>query len=150
LGAGSKKVRFRTRRRRPQGDERGASAVEFALILPVLLLLVFGIIQYGYYFFAAQNGSSVAREAVRKVAVGDCPDDTVLKSFVETRLSGLSYEDLAVSRSYTPANTIGSRVTVTVSFETLDMNIPFVPIPGEGKVVREVDARVEDLTPESC
>jgi Flp pilus assembly protein TadG len=131
-------------------DERGASAVEFALILPVLLLLVFGIVQYGYYFFSAQNGSSVAREAVRKVAVGDCPDDTVLTTFVQSRLSGLSYDNLAVTRSYSPANTIGSRVTVTVSFDTLDMNLPFVPIPAGGKVVREVDARVEDLTPESC
>jgi Flp pilus assembly protein TadG len=38
-------TRFRRRR-----DEGGAAAVEFALLAPIVLLLVFGIIQYGLYF----------------------------------------------------------------------------------------------------
>ena len=40
--------RPRTTRRHPDG---GASAVEFALVMPVLFLLVFGIIDYGMLFF---------------------------------------------------------------------------------------------------
>ena len=140
----------------------GAAAVEFALILPVLLLVLFGIIQYGYYFFAAQNGSSVAREAARKVAVGDCPTQAALDTYVSTRLGGLAHSNLTVTRTYytdpvppgSPAVTltpeIGGKVQIVIQFNTLDMNLPFIPVPGQATVARAVDARVEDLTPGSC
>lgn len=45
--------------------EQGASAVEFALILPLLLLLVFGIIQFGVVFFEYQGLQASAREGAR-------------------------------------------------------------------------------------
>lgn len=143
-------------------DEGGAAAVEFALILPVLLLVLFGIVQYGYYFFAAQNGSSVAREAARKVAVGDCPTQSDLNSFVSSRLGGLAHSNLNVTRTYytnptppaTPTVTttpaIGGKVKLVVRFDTMDMNLPFIPVPGNASVARVVDARIEDLTAGSC
>ena len=62
-----------------RGDS-GASAVEFALVSLILFPLLFGILQYGYYFFALQNGNSVAREAARKVSVGDCSSNTALET----------------------------------------------------------------------
>lgn len=132
--------------------ESGAASVEFALILPVLMLILFGIIQYGYYFFAAQNGSSVLREVTRKVAVGDCPNDTDITSYVSTRLGGLSYSGLTVTRTWENGSAaIGDKVTVDLEFKTLDMNLPFLPLPGgEAIVSRSADARVEDLTPGSC
>lgn len=45
--------------RRPRGDDAGVSAVEFALVVPILLVLVFGIISFGALFaqqLALNNG----------------------------------------------------------------------------------------------
>jgi Flp pilus assembly protein TadG len=51
-------------------DERGAVAVEFALIAPVLILLLFGIVDYGLVFNAQLQVTGAAREAARTMAVG--------------------------------------------------------------------------------
>lgn len=55
-------------RRRGPG-ESGAVAVEFALILPVLLLLVVGIIQFGIVYSQYQVMEGAAREGARCAAV---------------------------------------------------------------------------------
>ncbi|TYL51631.1 hypothetical protein FXB39_07505 [Nocardioides sp. BGMRC 2183] len=60
-----------------QGAERGAAAVEFALILPVLLLLVFGIINFGDMLSVRQGVSQAAAEGARAAAV--TPGDTEAK-----------------------------------------------------------------------
>ncbi len=46
-------------------SERGAAAVEFALVFPILMLVVFGILQYGLYFFDAHGTRTGVREAAR-------------------------------------------------------------------------------------
>lgn len=50
-------------------DERGAAAVEFALVLPILLLLLFGIIAYGYMLSFRGSLSQAAAEGARAAAV---------------------------------------------------------------------------------
>ncbi len=52
------RVRFRR-------SQRGAAAVEFALVFPILMLVVFGILQYGLYFFDAHGTRTGIREAAR-------------------------------------------------------------------------------------
>ena len=58
-----------TRRRR-----RAAAVVEFAVISPVLLTILFGIIEYGYVFMVRQTLTHAAREACR-VAVLQTTDE---------------------------------------------------------------------------
>ncbi len=50
---------------RPARRERGAAAVEFALVVPLLLTLVFGIISYGYLLSFRQSLSQAAAEGAR-------------------------------------------------------------------------------------
>jgi Flp pilus assembly pilin Flp len=57
----------RTKKRR--ADERGAAAVEFALVLPILLLLVFGIVEFGLAFNRWITVTHAAREGVRVYAL---------------------------------------------------------------------------------
>jgi Flp pilus assembly protein TadG len=55
-----------------RGD-RGAAAVEFALLLPVLLLVVIGLIDAGRGFSEKVTVTQLSREAARQAAVGKDP-----------------------------------------------------------------------------
>ncbi|WP_104524022.1 TadE/TadG family type IV pilus assembly protein [Blastococcus atacamensis] len=54
-------------------DERGASAVEFAFVVPLLLLLVLGIAEFGRAFQVQGTISAAAREGVRTMALQNDP-----------------------------------------------------------------------------
>ena len=51
------------------GQERGASAVEFAMIVPLLVLLVVGIAEFGHAFSVQGTLSAAAREGARVMAL---------------------------------------------------------------------------------
>jgi Flp pilus assembly protein TadG len=73
-GDGSKRTRV-VIGRRGWGSERGAAAVEFALIAPLLCLLVFAIISYAYMFSFRQALTQAAAEGAR-AAVGGSVSST--------------------------------------------------------------------------
>jgi Flp pilus assembly protein TadG len=50
-------------------DERGATAVEFAFILPLLIVLILGIAEFGRAFQVSGTLSAAAREGVRVMAL---------------------------------------------------------------------------------
>src|SRR5262245_43856124 len=62
----------------------GAAAVEFALIVGVLAMLIFGMLQFGLTFFELQNLRASAREGGRYGAVGATP------AAVRTKIEGAS------------------------------------------------------------
>jgi hypothetical protein len=49
-------------------DLRGAIALEFALVMPILLLFLLGIVQFGSAFFMQNNMLNTARELARRLA----------------------------------------------------------------------------------
>ncbi|HWA02062.1 MAG TPA: TadE/TadG family type IV pilus assembly protein [Rhizomicrobium sp.] len=51
-------------------DNRGNAAIEFALLFPLLLLLTFGIVCYGGYFWMAHNIQELANDAARAAIAG--------------------------------------------------------------------------------
>jgi Flp pilus assembly protein TadG len=55
----------------PQSRDRGAAAVEFALILPVVLLVIFGLIDFGRMLNAQITLTEAARESARAAALVD-------------------------------------------------------------------------------
>ena len=63
----SRSVRARRGRRR---SERGAAAVEFALVVPILLMLVCGIVDFGLAINRYAMVNSAAREGVREASLG--------------------------------------------------------------------------------
>ena len=61
-------------------NERGQSMVEMALVLPLLLALVMGIIEFGNLYATKIDLNNVARQAVRTAVVGSPADDNDLKA----------------------------------------------------------------------
>lgn len=57
--------------------ERGQSLVEFALVLPVLLLILMGVFDLGRAIYAFNAVSNAAREGARTAIVDQGPDDIV-------------------------------------------------------------------------
>ncbi|MFD1214474.1 TadE/TadG family type IV pilus assembly protein [Arthrobacter sp. GCM10027362] len=55
-------------------SERGAVAVEFALILPILVALLLGIMEFGLAYNAQITVTGAAREGARAMAVENNPD----------------------------------------------------------------------------
>jgi Flp pilus assembly protein TadG len=62
--------------RRRAREERGQSAVEFALVLPVLALVVFGCLKLGMAFFTYEQVASAANAGARAAAVNHGADPT--------------------------------------------------------------------------
>ncbi len=66
-------------------DRSGATAVEFAFLLPVLILILVGIMQAGMLFFIQNNMARVAHDTARRVSLGELTTVTG-KSYAEDQL----------------------------------------------------------------
>ncbi len=96
------------RRERP---ERGAAAVEFALLLPILILLVFGIVEFGRAYNTKVTLTHAAREGVRVLAITQ--DSAAAAGAAVSAATSLDPADVAVAT--TPCNP-GEPTQVSVSY----------------------------------
>ncbi len=103
--------------------KRGTALVEFALVLPILLLLSMGIIQYGIIFNATNSVSQIAREGGRSAAVnGLKPNgDALIEQSVQTAAAstGLVVTPSDLSVAITPAlasRSAGQPIDVAVTY----------------------------------
>ena len=127
-------------------DEDGAAAVEFALIMIPFMVLIFGLIEYGWYFYVAQNTSGAASTVARKLEVGDCWASGQALTFAKNQSAQIS--GLTTSPSATKSPVAGTAFTVTI---TANANIlSFIPVPDGGTITRTVSAQVEDDKVSSC
>jgi hypothetical protein len=58
---------------RKSSSQKGASLVEFALVLPVLILILFGIIEFGLIFYNQQVITNASREGARYGIISQTP-----------------------------------------------------------------------------
>jgi Flp pilus assembly protein TadG len=74
--------------------DRGAAALEFALVVPVLCILVFGMIDYGLFFTDSLGARDGARVAARQGSVADftggCPGATFIADGSDADFNGLA------------------------------------------------------------
>ncbi|GAA3639276.1 TadE/TadG family type IV pilus assembly protein [Microlunatus ginsengisoli] len=125
----------------PRQSERGAAALEFALVVPVLLVLVLGIAEFGRAFYTQITLSAAAREGVRVMALSTTPATAVAnaKSATINAATGLGLTGGQIV--VTPGagcpnpNTAGAQATVTINYSMpfiTDMFGPSISLHGKG------------------
>ncbi|WP_235737598.1 TadE/TadG family type IV pilus assembly protein [Nocardioides alcanivorans] len=129
----------RVRRRR---DEDGAAAVEFALVLIPLVLILFGIISYAYMFSVRQALTQAAAEGARAAAVAQTNPEGAAKAAVDNALDGfggLKCDNGKLTCTFVPdpaCRTGATCVKVSVSLNYGNnggydpFNLPLIPMPG--------------------
>lgn len=136
---------MRTARAARRGD-RGSAIVEFALVVPLVLLLLIGVIQYGYHYWAMQTAAATAREAARRLVVGTDPACTVAEARDRAAEPAVGSSVPTVVYEYDNASNTpvrGALVTVTVTIQSLDVGL--VPLPSGGVVTESATNRVENV-----
>ena len=120
--------------RKEAKKEDGAAAVEFALIVGLLAILVFGLLEYGLAFWQVQNLRAATREGAREAAVGGSNAEirTAMVNAAGGSLTG--GEAISVSRRCATMTRRGQQVTVRITGnlsgavrEAFKVSIPFLP-----------------------
>ncbi len=78
-------VRLRSRR-----PSHGQALVEFALVIPLILLLFMGVFDFGRYIYAYNAVSNAAREGARTAIVNQYPSDIVDRAAAQATALGIS------------------------------------------------------------
>jgi Flp pilus assembly protein TadG len=116
--------------------------VEFALVLVLFLTLIFGVVQYGYYFYQLQGASAGTREGARLAALGvnDCP---TLANSVKSAAAGVKVKRVQINFAPSPA-TQGADASAIVTYAPTQFGFPFVPFIS-GSPTQTAVSRVESL-----
>ena len=134
---------------RTRTSEGGQSLVEFALILPIFMLVLFGIIDLGRGVYAYNTIQNAAREGVR-VAIVDQNEDVILAE-VQQHAVGLGLQNSNVRLSFlqpdtmtTPCNT---PIAISCEVEIL-VDYRFTPAtPIIGNIVGAIDMSAASRQP---
>jgi Flp pilus assembly protein TadG len=78
---------------RQSSDERGAVLVEFALVLPLLLILVFGMLEFGKAFNYWIDTTHLANEAARWAVVNNNPGAGTLQEYIKSQANTIELRD---------------------------------------------------------
>lgn len=115
-------------------NESGTSAVELALVMPILIMILFGIFQFGLAFNNYLAITHAAREGARMAAVGSYSQSAVIQDALPAVPS-------SVTLTYPDGQQQGNPVTVTVT-ENYLLDIPFfgartIPLTSSGTMRQE-------------
>jgi Flp pilus assembly protein TadG len=99
-------------------SERGATAVEFAMIMPLLIVLVLGIAEFGRAFQVQGTLSAAAREGVRLMALQNDPAAarTAVRNAAPSLNPGITDAQISIVPPSCPTLNAGStsvRLTIT-------------------------------------
>jgi len=136
-------------RSRRSSCDRGAAAVEFALVVPLLLAIMFGIVDYGLWFGDSLNARQGVDEGARQAVVKDfegCPGPNPAAQtacVVKARISPMAGEVYVRVEAKSPKNwKKGNRLDVCAVVKVSGLT-GLTPMPKDGLIVSSVSKRIE-------
>jgi Flp pilus assembly protein TadG len=113
-------------------DRRGAALVEFAIILPLLVCLLMGVLGYGQYFLLAHSVQQIANDAARATVAGTSSGErsTLAQQSAADDINAL--REFPAARVTTRISESGDSVAVDVALDAHDMALfrtAIVPMP---------------------
>ncbi|WP_345037913.1 TadE family protein [Georgenia daeguensis] len=113
-----------------QRSDRGAAAVEFALIVPILLLLVLGITEFGRAYNVQTTLSDAARAGVRTMAIHNSVSEAKESAKAAAASLPLADAQITVEPLTCDGSTEPARVSVEHSVDLIFF--PDVTLTGKG------------------
>ncbi|KFL24877.1 MAG: pilus assembly protein [Devosia nanyangense] len=123
-----------------RADVEGVAAVEFAILTPVFLLMLMGMLAYGIYFGAAHSVQQIAADAARTSIAGLNAGErnSLVKAFIDNNARDYVFIDgRKVSYWIGDKPSDASQYMVTVRYDASDLPIwnLGIPLPSPGKVI---------------
>lgn len=132
--------------------DRGAAAVEFALVLPLLMMFLFGIVQYGYGMFQLQALTATLDEATQRATTG-ISDCSLFGGTVAGLADGNGLDPDDVDRvqvswlddtgAASPVPNLLGQARVSVTFRPFRIGIPLLPFPD--RITRTQTASMQNI-----
>lgn len=113
---------------RAQQNERGEATTEAVLVVPVLILLIFTVIQFGLWYHASSVTRAAAQEGVREARVAggtSASGQATAESFLQQTAGSL------ISGTSVTANRTADTTDVTVNGTVISV-VPFLHLPVSG------------------
>lgn len=103
--------------------QKAQALVEFALVIPLLIVIIFGIIEFGRLWMTMNTLTGAAREGVRVAAV-TAPDPALVQNAAQNVLAAANISGATVATSGPNA---ANEVTVTVTMNYTVLTGSIVP-----------------------
>ena len=140
--------------------ERGAGAVEFALLVPLLFVILFGIIDYGFWFNDSLNARQGVREAARQGVVhnfgttsscgasyAQTPSANLQKLVCKTKAEVGAVTGPVFVKVHLPGGPTWERgePLVVCAMVRADGTTGIAPLPGDGLIKTRTDLSIEKV-----
>jgi Flp pilus assembly protein TadG len=121
-------------------DEYGAAAIEFAILTPVFLFLLTGMLAYGIYFGASLSLQQLAADAARTSIAGitDSERRTLVERFLDKNAGAYILLDTAtIAHNFEIIRKDANQFAVTLTYDASALPIwnLYVPLPLPSKII---------------
>jgi Flp pilus assembly protein TadG len=118
-------------------ERSGTTAIEFAFLSPIFILLLLGMVAYGIYFGASHSVQQIAADAARTAIAGlnETERQALVTSFVTNNASGYAFVDSSKLTYQAKDSTAdGNQFVVSVQYDARNLPIwslfPGLALPG--------------------